>query len=143
MRSSAALLLGLLACGSRSGLPTVPIDVGGHPLTVEVAATPEARANGLMHRDHLSDKEGMLFYYPEQKKMAFWMKNTRIPLSIAYIDKGGEIMRIADMNPHITESVPSLYPVQYALEVRQGWFLDHGVTVGAKVGGLPPSVEVK
>jgi len=119
------------------------LDVGGKPLTVEVAANDEDRANGLMHRDHLSDTEGMLFYYPDQRKLTFWMKNTRVPLSIAYIDRSGEILRIADMRPHDTDPVPSLYPVQYALEVRQGWFADHGVAVGAKVGGLPPPVPVK
>lgn len=136
------LIAGLAACGGR-GFPTATLDVAGRPLTVEVAATPEHRATGLMHREGLSDSEGMLFYYPTEHKVSFWMKNTRVPLSIAFIDRHGEIVRITDMQPHLTDPVPSLYPVQYALEVRQGWFADHGVVVGGKVGGLPPSVEVK
>lgn len=128
------LVLALSGCGQR--LPVATLTVGDTPLTVEVAATEAHRAKGLMHRDALPEDRGMLFVYPDTAVRGFWMKNTRIPLSIAYIEADGTIARIAHMKPHDTTRVSSLYPVRYAIEVNEGWFERHGVKKGDVVKGL-------
>lgn len=135
-------LLWTLACAGGSGLPTATIQVDGHPVKVEIASTQDSRQRGLMHRDKLAANSGMLFIYPDNKPRGFWMKDTRIPLSIAYADKQGKIVRIADMHPHSTERVPSLYPATYALEMDQGWFAAAGIEKGAMITGIP-EVEVE
>ncbi len=84
----------------------------------------------------------MLFVYPDIAPRAFWMKDTRIPLSIAYADGDGKVVRIADMTPYSTDRTPSLYPAKYALEVNQGWFERNGVTTGQYLADLPP-IEVR
>jgi uncharacterized membrane protein (UPF0127 family) len=134
-------LLSALACSSHK-LPTHTVEIDGQSMLVEVAATPELRADGLMFRDTLPADEGMIFVYPDSAPRAFWMKNTRIPLSIAYVDDDGKIVRIADMVPLSTDRVPSVYPIRYAIEVNKGWFAEHDVVVGDMVSALP-QVEAK
>lgn len=129
--------VGTARCGSGSGLPTSSLTVGGHALTVEIADEEAERARGLMHRDHLAADRGMIFVYPDKGLRRFWMKDTRVPLSIAFLDDDGTIKKIADMQPLSTARTSSVYPVRYALEVNQGWFAEHGVTEGARVEGLP------
>jgi len=102
-------------------------------LKVEIAATPEAWARGLMFRDHLPEDEGMLFVFPQATGSAFWMKNVKIPLSVAFADAHGVILRILEMEPCPKDPCPSYYPgVAYrqALEVNRGWFARHGVREG-------------
>lgn len=129
----------LAGCGSK--LPTATLDVGGHPVKVEIAATYASRQLGLMHRDHLAEDAGMLFVYPKDEIRRFWMKDTRIPLSIAFANRHGEIVRIADMEPFDTHSTSSMLPATYALEMNKGWFEAHGVAKGAKIGGIPEGIE--
>ena len=118
-----------------SGLPTVTIDASGGKrveVRVEIADSLSEQARGLMYRKSLGEDSGMLFVYRREQPLSFWMKNTRISLSIAYIDSKGRITDILDMKPlddkppHYTSSEP----VQYALEVNQGFFDEHGVKVG-------------
>ena len=130
----------LLACRT-TGLPTTQIQVAGHALTVEVADDPTERAQGLMYRKELGDHAGMLFVYPDEQLRSFWMKNTPLPLSIAYLDATGKVVSVADMTPMSTESVPSAGPALYALEVNRGWYEAHGVATGATVSGLPGASE--
>ncbi len=118
------------------------VKVNGHSVSIEIAADPEARALGLMNRDSLPADGGMLFVYPDEAPRSFWMKNTRIPLSIAYADSTGKIVKIADMTPYQERPVPSLYPAKYALEVNKGWFEQHEIVAGAMITGLP-SVDAK
>lgn len=119
-------------------LPTIPISIGGKNLVVEVADTDETRAMGLMFRDQLEDGTGMLFVMDEPAPAWFWMKNTRIPLSIAYISALGMILEIYDMEPHDESQTASEFgTVAYALEVPQGWFEKNGVVAGDTVDGLP------
>jgi uncharacterized membrane protein (UPF0127 family) len=92
-----------------------------------------------MHRDRLGANTGMLFVYPDSAVRNFWMKDTRIPLSIAFIARSGEIVRIDDMDPFDTNRVSSLAPVPYALEMNKGWFAENGVEAGDVVKGLPKS----
>ena len=126
-------------------LSTVQVVVKGHDLTIELATTPEARSCGLSLRDSLPANRGMLFVYADPKILTFWMKNTRIPLSIAFIDANGRIVGIQKMNPFPTTTVyASPVPALYALEVNQGWFEENGVGVGDVLEfNLPITLNIK
>lgn len=126
-------------------LPTTSITIGKHALTVEVAATPEARQCGLSRRDSLPENHGMLFVYPASTMMRFWMKDTLVPLSIAFLDDAGRIVSIQKMAPLDTgPRYKSPQPVLYALEVAQGWFETHGVRVGDRAElSLPPMLNIR
>jgi uncharacterized membrane protein (UPF0127 family) len=134
------LIVWLAACawGQSTAPPTTALTIGTATVTVEIADDPTERAQGLMNRRTLADDHGMLFVYPDERPRSFWMKDTPLPLSIAYLDAQGRIVRIADMTPFDTSSVPSMRPAMYALEVNQGWFARHGVKVGSSVEGVPP-----
>jgi len=99
-------------------------------ITVELARTAEERAQGLMHRKKLPDGEGMIFIFERDEQLSFWMKNTVIPLSIAFIASDGRIVEIKDMQPLDLNSVKSSRSVRYALETPQGWFNRAGVKAG-------------
>jgi hypothetical protein len=126
-------------------LPEVRVVVKGHVLTIELATTPEARSCGLSLRDSLPANRGMLFVYAEPEILTFWMKNTRMPLSIAFIDTAGRIASIQKMNPFpLTTVYASPVPVLYALEVNQGWFEENGVGVGDVVEfNLPVTLDIR
>ena len=131
---------------SPSGLPTAEIRLGGTSITVEVAATPESRRQGLMNREELASDRGMLFVFPESDYRSFWMKNTSIPLSLAYIREDGAITGIHDLEPFSLESVDSRAEVKYALEVNRGTFKRLGVGAGDRVllpSGLPEASDVR
>ncbi|WP_337845370.1 DUF192 domain-containing protein [Thermus sp.] len=136
-----ALLFGLaLAQGLSFPRSTLYVESGGkrHLLKVEVADTPERQAQGLMFRKTLGEDEGMVFLFPEPTGGGFWMKNTLIPLSIAFFDRQGVILRILDMEPCRKDPCPVYYPgvvYQGALEVNRGWFAHRGVRPGDRVGG--------
>jgi len=121
-----------------SGLRTLVIDASGRKeveLRVEIADNLFEQARGLMYRKELGEDRGMLFIYTEERELSYWMKNTRIPLSIAYIDSEGRIVDILDMKP-LDDEPPhyvSSEPVQYALEVNQGFFERKGVEEGDHV----------
>jgi uncharacterized membrane protein (UPF0127 family) len=108
----------------------IPLYVHGKEIWVEVANTPAERAKGLMGRNHLGSQEGMLFVFEREDYHTFWMKDTLIPLSIAFIDKSGRIVEIADMKPLSLDSHGPPKPILYALEMNKGWFLVKGIKVG-------------
>lgn len=110
-------------------------------LRVEVVATQTERARGLMYRKHLGKDDGMLFVYPDSAPRSFWMKDTTLPLSIAFINKKGKILRIRDMTPLDVKPVKSVVPASYAVEVNRGWFEANGVEVGDMVKPLPPLAD--
>lgn len=103
------------------------------PVRVEIANTPAKRERGLMERTALPEDAGMLFIFLQEQPLSFWMKNTLIPLSIAYIDSQGRIVDIQDMQPLDETPHPSAAPAQYALEVNQGFFAQRGIEVGNKL----------
>jgi uncharacterized membrane protein (UPF0127 family) len=103
------------------------------PVQVEIADTPDERLTGLMGRPTLAADTGMLFIFDQEQILSFWMKNTLIPLSVAYIDAEGRIVDIQDMQPLDETAHPSAEPAQYALEVNQGFFAEQGVVVGDMV----------
>ena len=108
----------------------IPVYFKEKEIWVEVAKTPEDRALGLMGRRHLREGEGMLFIFEHEGIHRFWMKNTLIPLSIAFMDRDGRILRIAEMAPLTLESHAPPQPILYALEMNKGWFRTRGIRVG-------------
>ncbi len=131
--TSLALLV-LVACGgANDDSDLYPLSVGDHTFYVEIAETPDERARGLMHRDSLPDDHGMLFVFDRDQQLSFWMKDTSIPLSIAYIARDGTIREIYDMEPFSLEPVRSTRSVRYALEVNRGAFEEAGIDIGDRV----------
>ena len=118
-------------------LPTARLRLGGAELVAEVADDEAERTRGLMHRTELADGKGMLFVFESDQRLSFWMKNTRIPLSIAYILSDGTIARILDLEPYSEQPRSSDRSVRYALEVPRGWFARAGVAEGDRVV-IPP-----
>ncbi|MCD0505154.1 DUF192 domain-containing protein [Bordetella petrii] len=121
----------------QSGLPVAELSAGIHIIRAEVASTEPTRRIGLMHRQNLPDNNGMLFIFEQPDLQCFWMRNTPLPLSIAFIADDGAIVNIADMAPQTDDAHCSARPVRYALEMAQGWFAAHGIQAGARIGGLP------
>ncbi|MEB2309963.1 MAG: DUF192 domain-containing protein [Candidatus Brocadiaceae bacterium] len=111
----------------------MPISVAGIALEVELATTPEDQILGLMYRDHLGDNEGMLFIFPTEKELSFWMKDTHIPLSLAFIKEDGRIVQIESMKPYSLDTHVSREKVKYALEMKEGWFTMHKVKEGDRI----------
>lgn len=115
------------------------IFLNGHPLEVEIAQTPEERRQGLMGRLDLPAGRGMLFIYPgeEPRVQTFWMKNTKIPLSIAFFGPDQRLIKMVDLNPPISDlyipTCSSDQPILYALEVPQGWFAEHNIQQGDRI----------
>jgi len=116
-------------------LPRVKLTAGMHQIDTQVAHTPEQRATGLMFRREMPQHEGMLFVFEQPAGQCFWMKNTLLPLTAAFVADDGTIVNLADMKPQTTDSHCSAKPVRYVLEMNQGWFAKRGIKAGAKLGG--------
>ena len=143
-----AILLAALAYATPGGaqaprLSTVQLTAGIHLITAEVATTDAARARGLMFRQSLPANHGMLFIFDRREVQCMWMRNTLIPLSVAFIEDDGTIVNIHDMQPHDERSHCAKQPVRYALEMAQGWFAAKGIGPGAKLGRLPAGPQQK
>ncbi len=119
------------------------LTIKGSKLKVRVATTPRERARGLMYDESMAPDEGMLFEHPSERGLSFWMKNTKIPLSIAFIDSKGIVQEIRDMEPFGLDSVRSAKPAMWALEVNRGWFDKHGVKVGDKINCAGKTIVIK
>ena len=139
LRFLAAALFLLLALEARPDVTfrTTRIRVANHPLTVEVAASDPQRMQGLMFRTKLGRDDGMLFIFEEPAYHSMWMKNTLIPLSVAFLDAGGRILNILDMEPQTLDTHSAAGPAVYAIETNKGWFAGHRVKAGDRVTGLP------
>ena len=116
---------------------TSQIKVAGHPLKVELAIEEPQRLQGLMYRKSMGKEDGMLFVFDEPEYHSMWMKNTLIPLSVAFVDRDGVILNIEDMEPKTTDSHTAAGPAVYALETNKGWFAERKLKPGDKVTGLP------
>jgi hypothetical protein len=130
-----AALLGLAASAAacQGNGETVRLSIGEYTVTAEVADSADERRRGLMFREELKENHGMLFVFPDSAPRSFWMRNTEIPLSIAYIDEDGTIVSIHDMTPYSEEPVPSRGAAKYALEVNRGELRANNVRPGDKV----------
>jgi len=116
---------------------TSQVKVAGHPLKVELAIEEPQRLQGLMYRKSLGKEDGMLFIFDEPGYHSIWMKNTLIPLSVAFVDKDGVILNIADMEPQTLDSHTAAGPAVYAIETNLGWYAGKKIKPGDKVTGLP------
>ena len=143
LRGMTALLAGgLLASASAQDIPqprllTVALTAGMHQLVAEVASTPMQRQIGMMMRPTMAAHEAMLFVFEAATPQCFWMKNTLVALSIAFIEDDGRIVNLADMQPLTENSHCSDKPVRYVLEVNQGWFAKRGIQPGFRLRGGP------
>jgi hypothetical protein len=132
------VLLLLCDIASAAGTaPLLPLRIGPHAFEVELAATPEQHQRGLMGRTHLAADGGMLFVFDQSDRHCFWMKDTPLPLSIAFIDSAGRIVSLADMQPRSETLHCPPTDIRYTLEVKQGTFRQRGIAPGARVDGLP------
>jgi len=140
LAASGLLGLGFTAAaqgGPQPRLPTVQITAGMHLIRAEVAQTPSQQAAGMMFRTEMGANDGMLFVNEERGMRCFWMRNTLIPLTIAFIADDGTIVNLADMQPRSDESHCSAAPVRFALEMRHGWFAQRGIKAGQRLRGPP------
>lgn len=132
-----ALLLAAAPAGAQQPrLRTVELGAGMHLIRAEVADTDATRTVGLMHRTALPPNGGMLFVFDAPGAYCMWMKNTPLPLSVAFIDAGGAIINVEDMAPHSEQSHCAARPARYALEMAQGWFAQRGIRAGTVLRGL-------
>jgi uncharacterized membrane protein (UPF0127 family) len=118
-------------------LPRTQIKAGMYLIDAQVASTPEQRSMGLMYRRDMPAQEGMLFVFEQATQQCFWMKNTLIPLTAAFVLDDGTIANLADMKPQSTDPHCSVKPVRYVLEMNQGWFAKRGIKAGSKLSGGP------
>jgi uncharacterized protein len=136
----AALLLTTAAWAQnapQAKLPTVRLQAGMHVIQAEVASTPEQTQTGMMFRTQMGTNEAMLFVFEDSGARCFWMRNTLLPLSIAFVADDGRIVNVADMQPRDDTSHCAREPVRYALEMNQGWFAKRGITAGTRLSGGP------
>jgi uncharacterized membrane protein (UPF0127 family) len=135
MRLLFCLLLSLPAAAQ--DIPVVQLNAGMHLIRAELAADFNTRARGLMFRASMPQNAGMLFIFDEAGAQCMWMKNTLIPLSVAFIDDAGAIINITDMQPQTEDSHCASRPARYALEMNRGWFAARGIKPGIRIGGIP------
>ena len=143
LMSTLGLALSLLLPGAAFAqegpqkLPAITLTAGMHQIRAEVARTDLQRQIGLMHRSAMPAGEGMLFIFEQPGVQCFWMRNTLIPLSAAFLDDEGRIVNIEDMKPQTEDSHCSKKPVRFVLEMNQGWFAKKGLSAGSRIGGEP------
>jgi hypothetical protein len=140
----AALLSPLCAWAQdapQMNLQRVKLTAGMHLIDAQVAFTPEQRQTGLMFRKDMPQQEGMIFVFEQATQQCFWMKNTLLPLTAAFVADDGTIVNLADMKPQTTDAHCSAQPVRYVLEMNKGWFAKKGLKAGSKLGG--PMFEAK
>jgi uncharacterized membrane protein (UPF0127 family) len=118
-------------------LQRITLSAGIHQMDIQVALTPEQHQIGLMYRSEMPQNEGMLFVFQAPSKQCFWMKNTILPLTAAFVADDGSIVNLEDMKAQTTDSHCSLKPVRYVLEMNQGWFSKKGLKAGSKLVGRP------
>jgi uncharacterized protein len=118
-------------------LPSITLNAGMHLIQAEVAQTPEQRSTGLMFRSAMGINEGMLFAFEEPGQQCFWMKNTLLPLSVAFVADDGSVVNIENMKPQTLDSHCSKQPVRFVLEMNEGWFAKRGIKPGFKLTGKP------
>ena len=122
---------------AQMNLPRAKLQAGMHQLDVQLALTPDQRQIGLMYRVDMPQHEGMLFVFEQATQQCFWMKNTLLPLTAAFVADDGTIINLADMQPQSTDSHCSAKPVRFVLEMNQGWFARKSIKAGYKLSGKP------
>ena len=139
----AALLLMLCVCTvapAQTGpqkLPSIQLNAGIHNIRAEIAQSPDEHSIGLMFRTAMGTNEGMLFAFEQPAQQCFWMKNTLLPLSVAFVSDDGSIVNIDAMKPQTLDSHCSAKPVRFVLEMNEGWFAKRGIKPGTRLRGAP------
>lgn len=139
----AAALIPAAAQDAQMNLPRVTLSAGMHQIDAQVAQTPEQRATGLMHRQQMPQHEGMLFIFDQPSVQCFWMKDTLLPLSIAFVADDGTVVNLDEMKPQTLDSHCSGKPVRYVLEMNRGWFAKKGIKPGFRLAGKPFETETR
>ncbi len=121
---------------AQNSMPVMELSAGFHRIEAEVAASDQNRQVGLMNRKAMPQQRGMLFVFTQNNTHCMWMRNTLIPLSVAFIDDEGYIINIEDMQPQTEDNHCARQPARYALEMNLGWFAQRGIKPGVKLGGL-------
>ena len=138
-KTVAGLLAGLLLsglAGAQSAMPVLELTAGFHRIEAEVAANDQNRQVGLMNRKSMAQQRGMLFVFPQANTHCMWMRNTLLPLSVAFLDEDGAIINIEDMQPQTENNHCARRPARYALEMNLGWFAQRGLKPGTRLGGI-------
>lgn len=136
-----APLAGFAQDAPQLNLQRTTLSAGMHQITAQLALTAEQRQTGLMFRKEMPQQEGMLFVFEQVAQQCFWMRNTLLPLTAAFIADDGTIVNLADMKPQTTDSHCSAQPVRYVLEMNQGWFAKKGIKAGSRLNGSPFEVK--
>ena len=136
MRALLALLMSA-APALAQPVPVVQLNAGMHLIRAEVAADFATRAQGLMYRTAMPSNAGMLFIFDEAATHCMWMKNTLLPLSVAFLDEHGMVINIEEMKPQTEDSHCARRPARYALEMNGGWYAARGIKPGSRIGGIP------
>lgn len=131
-----ALVLAGCSLLASAQMPVMELSAGFHRIEAEVAADQENRMTGLMNRKAMPPQRGMLFVFTQQNTHCMWMRNTLIPLSVAFLDEEGRIINIEDMQPQTEDNHCAKVPARYALEMNLGWFAQRGIKAGAKLNGI-------
>ena len=121
---------------AESALPAAELGFGMYRIEAEVAHTFETRQTGLMNRTAMPLHRGMVFVFPEARAHCMWMKNTPLPLSVAFVDDGGRVINVEDMQPHTTDNHCAAGPARFALEMNLGWFAERGIKAGDTLRGF-------
>ncbi|HRF10886.1 MAG: DUF192 domain-containing protein [Candidatus Accumulibacter phosphatis] len=136
LASLATLFLLLAVFPVAAEMPRIELTAGFYRIEAEVAADDPNRMQGLMHRRNMAANQGMLFVFPQAARHCMWMRNTFLPLSVAFLDEDGRILNIENMQPQTEENHCSTKAARYALEMNLGWFSSKGIKPGARVGGI-------
>ena len=137
-------VLSVLATTVTAQTPTIEIielTANFHRIEAEVAANQASRMQGLMHRKSMAPNRGMLFVFPKAERFCMWMRNTLLPLSVAFLDDQGKILNIEDMKPETEDNHCAGTPARFALEMNRGWFAEKGIQPGQHIGGLQDSLR--
>ncbi|OJW48706.1 MAG: hypothetical protein BGO63_15075 [Candidatus Accumulibacter sp. 66-26] len=126
----------VFAAPARAQMPRMELNAGFHRIEAEVAADQADRMQGLMQRRSMAPQQGMLFVFPQAARHCMWMRNTLLPLSVAFLDEGGRILNIEDMQPQTEDNHCAAAPARFALEMNRGWFAARGLKPGTRIGGV-------
>lgn len=140
LRLGGVLCVAVTAASNAGTGDRLELFAGPHRIDAEVADTPDARARGLMHRHTLLADQGMLFIYPQAGRHCMWMRNTTLPLSVAFLDEDGTVINITEMAPQSDAGHCAAAPARYALEMNAGWFEQHGIGAGMRIQ-LRPAIR--
>jgi uncharacterized membrane protein (UPF0127 family) len=133
------IVLSILATTATAQTPPIELSASFHRIEAEVVADQASRAQGLMHRKSMASNRGMLFVFPQAGRHCMWMRNTFLPLSVAFVDDQGKILNIEDMEPQTEINHCANAPARFALEMNRGYFVEKGIKPGQRIGGLEKS----